>query len=107
MQYYRGRYFALEHPAGARSWTTSLMDQLIQLPRVRISTFDFCMCGMVATDADGEAPARKRTRVITNSEAAAAALEERQCDGTHRHASLQAVILTRFLRAAMISRKRR
>ena len=42
-----------------------------------------------SSDDQGEAPARKRTKVATNSKAIAAALERYQCDGLHRHVTLE------------------
>ena len=48
------------------------------------------MLGMRSRDGFGEAPARKRTTVATNSEAIAATLEGYQCSRDHRHAQLVA-----------------
>ena len=51
--------------------------------------FDFCMVGMTTVDADGnEVPAKKRTGIVTNSEAIASILRRAQCDGSHRHEQL-------------------
>ena len=62
---------------------------LLKCPNARNLNFDFCMLGMEAKDAEGTAPTRKRTSVITNSTAGAEALEKHQCDGTHRHVWLE------------------
>ena len=53
VQYHRRRYFIIEHPAGARSWATSVMDNLLRLPRVERVNFEFCMAGMRARDSEG------------------------------------------------------
>ena len=47
------------------------------------------MLGMKSADEQGEGPAKKRTKVATNSRAIAAALEHYQCDGLHRHVILE------------------
>ena len=81
----------MEHPNGARSWSTAVMRQLLELPRVWRVAFGFCMAGMKAEGDDGVVgPARKRTGIATNSEAVAAALEQLQCDGSHKHVWLNA-----------------
>ena len=90
IQYHRGRYFALEHPVGARSWSTGVMGMLLRLPRVSRATFDFCMLGMQVVDDQGRARARKRTTIATNSEAIAAALSQLQCGQAHAHIPLLA-----------------
>ena len=41
-----GRYFAMEHPASATSWTTQLANALGRVPNARAVQFDFCMLGM-------------------------------------------------------------
>ena len=79
-----------EHPCSARSWTTNVLDSLVQLPRVERIHFDFCMTGMESRDEGGSAPAKKRTSLATNSEAIAAAVGRLQCDHSHRHIPLTA-----------------
>ena len=48
IQHRRGRYFIVEHPDGARSWSTNILNMLLELPRVQRVQFDFCMAGMLA-----------------------------------------------------------
>ena len=62
----RGKYFALEHPASAASWQTETIDALRKLPGVHEVEFDFCSLGMTSSDERGQAPVKKRTRIITN-----------------------------------------
>ena len=51
--------------------------------------FDFCMLGMETTDKEGNrAPAKKRTKVLTNSSNIALLLREAQCRNEHRHQEL-------------------
>ncbi len=52
--------------------------------------FDFCGLGMTSTDANGiTRPAKKRTRVLTNSGHIAAALRRYQWSGGHTHTTLE------------------
>merc|ERR1711884_251478 len=88
LQYHAGRYFALEHPAAARSWGIDVLQSLVQIPGVKTDTFDLCMLGMESVDNEGRVRARKRTRVATNSQALAATLERFRCDRKHRHVTL-------------------
>ena len=83
-----GRYFALEQPVAASSWSLKLTSLLSRMPGVERVNFDFCMLGMLSTDSTGVAPAKKRTSVITNSASLAAELRRHQCDGRHRHVAL-------------------
>ena len=61
-----GRYFALEQPVGAFSWSLKVASLLSRTPGVERVNFDFCMLGMLSADSDGVAPAKKRTSVMTN-----------------------------------------
>ena len=82
------RYFVMEHPDAARSWSTKLLGSLLHFPRVQRVAFDFCMLGMTSRDGAGSAPAKKRTALATNSEAIAASASRYQCDHRHRHVHL-------------------
>ena len=63
-----GRLFMFEHPAGASSWGTKMMQEMLGKEGVFLSKFDFCQLGMEAPSADGgRASAKKRTSVMTNS----------------------------------------
>ena len=62
-----GNGFILEHPAGASSWDTEVMQDLVKMDGVTCVTFDMCMLGLRSRDRQGEAPARKTTRVPRRS----------------------------------------
>ena len=87
MQPMAGRLFVFEHPAGATSWSTHMMDQVAQMEGIYKVTFDFCAVGMTVAGQPGEppVPAKKRTRVLTNSHAVHTLLREAQCNGQHWH----------------------
>ena len=79
-----------EHPGWATSWGSRMMDAMLKIPDVQSINFDFCMLGMATKDEKGDpAPARKRTRIITNSKHVAAALRICQCNGLHSHVHLE------------------
>ncbi len=85
-----GCMFLLEHPVGAASWATEAMAVLAQQHGVHSINFDFCMMGMQSHDEDGaKGPARKRTRILTNSQRVAQILRGSQCTGAHRHITLE------------------
>ena len=84
-----GRKFVIEHPVGASSWALRLTNLLAQCPGTRSVNFDFCMLGMKSSDDQGEALAKKRTKVVTNSDAIAATFEKYQCNGLHTHVALE------------------
>ena len=67
-QYRAGRLFLFEHPTSASSWSTSMMQQVMNLEGVYASRFDFCQLGMETKGEDGApTPAKKRSTVLTNS----------------------------------------
>ena len=67
-QYKAGRLFLFEHPVGARSWSTAMIQQMSDLEGVHLAKLDFCQLGMKTKDENGEeAAAKKRTGVLTNS----------------------------------------
>ena len=89
-QHHAGRLFVFEHPIGATSWGTSMMEKVSKLGGVQSVAFDFCTLGMRTTDREGnDVAAKKRTRVLTNSGHVAAALERCQCRGGHVHGVLE------------------
>ena len=89
MQHEAGRLFLFEHPASASSWSSEVIQYLTDVRGVHHVKFDFCMLGMVAKDGRGnEVPAKKRTGVLTNSDAVAALLRSAQCRGEHWHLEL-------------------
>ena len=87
LQLLQGRYFLHEHPSTARSWKEACIQRIAHLPRVHVYQADLCAHGMVQTDALGEAPVKKPTKFMTNSEAIGAEVGKRCCGG-HRHISL-------------------
>lgn len=84
----RGKSFALEHPASAASWQTETIHTLRNLPGVQEVEFDFCSLGMTSTNELGQAPVKKRTRIITKCSALAEELRRHQCTRDHRHLPL-------------------
>ena len=84
-----GRSFVIEHPVGASSWALRLKNLFVQCPNTRSVNFDFCMLGMKSNDDQGEALAKKRTKIVTNSKAIADKLEKYQCDCLNKHVTLE------------------
>ena len=88
-QYQAGRLFLFEHPVGASSWDTELLKVLARLEGVFMANFDFCQLGMKAKNKQGvEQPAKKRTKVMTNSKNIAEVLRLAQCTRVHEHVQL-------------------
>ena len=88
-QHNAGRLFLFEHPHNASSWSTKALNILMGEKGVYKVDFDFCMLGMEARGDDGVMrPAKKRTGVVTNSEAVASVLERAQCRNEHEHVHL-------------------
>ena len=101
MQMMAGRFFMHEHPNSSTSWQMPEMVALAAMGDVDSAVCDMCAYGMLAEDADGLAPAMKRTRILSN---AAEVLKRigRQCtnkeseersrdkalEKKHRHANL-------------------
>ena len=52
-QYLAGRLFVFEHPAGASSWSTKMMTDMLSREGVFLAKFDFCQLGMVASKGSG------------------------------------------------------
>ena len=88
-QYLAGRLFMFEHPAGASSWSTKMMTDMLSREGVFLAKFDFCQLGMVASKGSGgKGSAKKRTAVMTNSKHVAETLRLAQCDKSHSHVQL-------------------
>jgi hypothetical protein len=67
-QWKAGRMFIFEHLVAATSWGTKMMAAMARLEGVHMVNFDFCGLGMTTEGESGDqVPARKRTRVLTNS----------------------------------------
>ena len=56
-----------EHPNSASSWQMLEIVALAVMSDVDSTVCDMCAYGMVAEDADGLAPAEKRTRFLCNA----------------------------------------
>ena len=88
-QHRQGRSFMIEHPAGASTWTTNMIDKMKRLEGVELITFDFCTLGMEVMDKSGDKkPVRKRTSLLTNSQSIQLLLREAKCKQQHVHAHL-------------------
>ena len=84
----QGRYSVHEHPDTATSWSAPCIESLANRPEVAVARADMCMFGMTSSDKDGEAPAKKPTRFMTNSMETFKLLD-RKCDGScKRHVQL-------------------
>ncbi len=82
-----GDYFALEHPAGAKSWKLERTQALLRRPEVAVIEFDQCALGQTVVPS-GEL-SRKRTRIATNHAGLALQLAGFQCTGDHVHIPLE------------------
>jgi len=80
----RNRYFLIEHPGGASSWSSHAMTWLLKQSGVIRFEFDQCMTGLAV---DG-IPNRKTTGIITNQLGIAALLSQYQCNHRHQHQHL-------------------
>ena len=67
MQLRGGRFFLHEHPESASSWRLPEIMQMVLMDGVLTTVCDMCAYGMVAEDELGEAPAKKCTRLMSNS----------------------------------------
>ena len=56
-----------EHPEGATSWKEKLVVEMASLEGVDIATVDMCALGMRVDTGKLQGPARKRTRILSNS----------------------------------------
>ena len=61
-QFLAGRLFMFEHPAGASSWGTKMLHEMLGRGGLYLSTFDFCQLGMEVAGPDGsKVRAKKKT----------------------------------------------
>ena len=79
-----GRLFMFEHRVSAASWNLSLVKRMFKFKKVVTVDFDFCRLGMHYKGY----PAKKRTRIMTNSPCIANRLAKFQCPGDHEHIPL-------------------
>ena len=82
-----GRHVVFEHPLIASSWRLPSLKRLRRRARVSETVLHQCMYGLTSKDAEGEAPAKKPTRMFCSSSAVRDMLS-RRCDGSHRHVQL-------------------
>jgi len=90
MQTAAGRFFLHEHPIGASSWNMQEVQTVKMMNGVMTVVADQCMYGLKTWTHDKtkkDAPARKRTRFMTNCIEVAKRLTK-TCDHTHAHQSL-------------------
>ena len=92
IEWQNGRYFVHEHPAGAGSWDEEMMQRRMNREGVQRVVGDQCQYGLKSTDEIGTAPARKRTRSLTNAVCIARRLSRRCLNKpdyqAHRHVAL-------------------
>ena len=67
LQLEQGLYFLHEHPAYARSWQETSVQELVRDYRVKTVHANMCMYGMTSTDSEGTAPVKKDTAFMTNA----------------------------------------
>lgn len=79
-----GLTFVLEHPWSAESWSTRMMEKLIQHHDVFLSRTDQCLFGL---KSDSGNPHRKRTGFATNNEEIYKILNK-HCQGQHEHEAI-------------------
>ena len=81
-------YFVHEHPESAESWKAPCVARLLRSPGVMVSVIDQCRYGLQARDEQGLGPARKPTRIVTNSVGVNREMQLR-CGGCKRHVQLR------------------
>ncbi len=82
-----GDFFALEHPAGAKSWKLERTQRLLKRPGVALIEFDMCALGLTVVPSG--LLSRKRTKIATNHAGLAWLLSQCQCQGDHEHVPLE------------------
>ncbi|CAK9090690.1 Reverse transcriptase Ty1/copia-type domain-containing protein [Durusdinium trenchii] len=78
----KGRYFILEQPAGASSWSTHGSKWLMENEEVLFFFFDQCELGLQVSP---EGLSRKTTALATNHLGVAAVMSQYQCRKSHEH----------------------
>ncbi|CAK9057683.1 unnamed protein product [Durusdinium trenchii] len=82
----KGRYFILEQPAGASSWSTHGSKWLMENEEVLFFFFDQCELGLQVSP---EGLSRKTTALATNHLGVAAVMSQYQCRKSHEHVRLE------------------
>ena len=67
MQIKAHRFFLHEHPDSATSWQMPGMVEMQVREGIFVNVCEMCAYGMVGVDKLGEAPAKKRTRLMSNA----------------------------------------
>ena len=80
-----GRKFMIEQPVGAIDCGFQLMNKLLFVKGAGKVNFDFCMFDMKSTNDHEVRLARKRTSIISNSQALLKELTKYQLSGRHQH----------------------
>ena len=62
-----GRFFVHEHPCNATSWAEECVAKIAAMDGVDVATVDMCTYGMRVNVGPVQGPARKRTRIMSNS----------------------------------------
>ena len=68
MQVQAGRFFIHEHPSEAESWQEDCVTAIAALDGVDIAIVDMCAMGMRVDTGELQGPARKRTKLLSNSQ---------------------------------------
>ena len=73
-----GRKFVFEHPSGAASWQTDIVQRVVKevLPEARVVRFAQCRFGLCAPNGQ---PLQKLTKFMTNSDAVVQCFQGCQC----------------------------
>ena len=87
MQIDSGRFFTFEHPLRATTWTVPCVREVLGMRGVGICELDMCAYGLVSLDHQGEGPAMKPTRLMSNSDAVLHGMP-RTCPACARHVPL-------------------
>ena len=82
-----GIFFLHEHPNGATSWGTGIMQKVLQKPDVRRVYADQCMYGQSVVSNGRSGLAKKPTGFATNSQRIAERLQVK-CDKSHKLVTL-------------------
>ena len=82
----QGKFFGLEHPGSASSWSTHAMAWLLKQDGVIRFLFDQCALGLQVSE---EGLSRKTTGLVTNHLGVAAVLSQYQCSKDHPHVPLE------------------
>lgn len=67
MQIVGGRFFVHEHPHGALSWQEDCVKKVLMMEGVDTAVVDMCAYGMRVDTGKVQGPAKKRTRIMSNS----------------------------------------